>query len=128
MPIVLQSASGCRSTESRRGGAAGCVTLGFARHLSRHQEDNIPTFNPYYRAWRRQILALARLFICTHLRLPPPHDRQSVHSQLRKMQHTARQTAHTMSLFFKLAVACGLWCRKIHPSRAMCRCIIFNHN
>lgn len=25
----------------------GCVSVGFACHLSRHQEDNILTFNPY---------------------------------------------------------------------------------
>lgn len=28
------------------GGGVDCVTLGFVCHLSRHQEDNIPTFNP----------------------------------------------------------------------------------
>lgn len=90
---------------------AGCVTLGFACHLSRHQEDNIPTFNPYQRARRRQILA-------------PVPDCLSVHRKMWTFNSTRYNTLqnkqYTMPLSFAWQWLYSLWWRKSHLSRAMC--------
>ena len=102
---------------------ADCETLGFSCHLSRHQEDNILTFNP---CWRRYILApVFKLFICTHTFDKmwdfKPQDATNWNNKL-----------YTLSLFcFVLSLVCGHRLRKnpsVQSDVSCSCCIILNHN